>query len=89
MLDRYIDDYLYHTRVRPQINEELSKQGVAEHYWLSPDVAERADARVRELITPLAENLLRRIYPDYHAQRLDISLPWPRTAEIRSEIVLK
>jgi hypothetical protein len=88
MLDRYIDDYLYHTRVRPQINAELTAQGVFEHYWLAPDIARGANARVRELITPLARNLLQRIYPGYHAQRLDINLPWPRTAEIRSEIVL-
>lgn len=88
MLDRYIDDYLYHTRVRPQINDELRAQGVTEHYWLAPDVATRADARVREMITPLAENLLHRMYPRYHAMRFDIFLPWPRTAEIRSEITL-
>jgi hypothetical protein len=88
MLDRYIDDYLYHTRVRPQINAELSAQGVTEHYWLAPDVAQRADARVRELIAPLAQELLRSVYPRYKAKRLDVALPWPRTAEIRSEIVL-
>jgi hypothetical protein len=46
-LDRYIDDYLYHTRVRPQINAELQSQGVGEHYWLAPDAARRAGARVR------------------------------------------
>jgi hypothetical protein len=88
MLDRYIDDYLYHTRIRPQINAELSAQGVSEHYWLAPDVAQRANARVRQLITPLARELLQQIYPRYRARRLDIALPWPRTAEIRSEIVL-
>jgi hypothetical protein len=88
MLDRYIDDYLYHTRIRPQINAELAKQGITEHYWLSPDVAARANARVRELIMPLAQALLHRLYPHYDAARLNIYLPWPRTAEIRSEITL-
>lgn len=88
MLDRYIDDYLYHTRVRPQINAELTAQGVTEHYWLAPEVASRANSRVRELIMPLAHDLLHDIYPNYRAQRLDIALPWPRTAEIRSEITL-
>lgn len=88
MLDRYVDDYLYHTRVRPQINAELQSQGVTEHYWLPPQVARRADARVREVLTPLALDLLQRIYPRYRARRLDIALPWPRTAEIRSEIEL-
>jgi hypothetical protein len=88
MLDRYIDDYLYHTRIRPQINDELTKQGISEHYWLAPDVAGRANARVRGLITPLAQALLHRLYPHYDATRLAIYLPWPRTAEIRSEITL-
>lgn len=88
MLDRYIDDYLYHTRIRPQVNAELQARGETEHYWLAPDIALRADARVRELMTPLARDLLRRIYPQYHASLLDISLPWPRTAEIKSEITL-
>jgi len=89
MLDRYIDDYLYHTRVRPQINAELAVQGVTEHYWLDPQTARRANARVRALITPLAQALLKQIYPHYHPARLDIQLPWPRTAEIRSEITLR
>jgi hypothetical protein len=89
MLDRYIDDYLYHTRVRPQVNAELTAQGVTEHYWLAPDIAARADARVRQLITPAAEDLVRRIYPEYRAHRLDVSLPWPRTAEIRTDIELR
>lgn len=88
MFDRYIDDYLYHTSIRPQVNAELAAQGVTEHYWLAPDVARRADARVRELITPAARELLARIYPRYRAKRLEIFLPWPRTAEIRSEIEL-
>jgi hypothetical protein len=89
MLDRYIDDYLYHTRVRPQINAELSAQGVTEHYWLDPQTARGANVRVREVITPLARELLKQIYPHYRAARLDIHLPWPRTAEIRSDITLR
>lgn len=88
MLDRYIDDYLYHTRIRPQINAELTAHGITEHYWLAPDVAAAANTRVHNLITPLAYELLRNIYPHYHATRLDIRLPWPRTAEIQSEITL-
>jgi hypothetical protein len=88
MLDRYIDDYLYHTRVRPKINAELQAQGVTEHYWLAPAIAERADARVRALMLPLARDLLHRIYPDYEAAQLVIGLPWPRTAEIRTQIRL-
>jgi Protein of unknown function (DUF4127) len=89
MLDRYIDDYLYHTRVRPQINAELASQGVAEHYWLDAQTAARVNARVRDLITPLANDLVKRVYPRYRARVLTIALPWPRTAEIRSEIKLR
>ena len=88
-IDRYIDDYLYHTRVRPQVNAELSAQGVTEHYWLDPRVAASANDRVRQLIVPLARDLVRRIYPNYRVVELDIGLPWPRTAEIRTTIRLK
>lgn len=88
MLDRYVDDYLYHAKIRPQVNAELSSYGVAEHYWLAPDMAQLANRQVRSLLTPLARELAGQIYPEYAVQRLDISLPWPRTAEIRSEIQL-
>jgi hypothetical protein len=88
MLDRYIDDYLYHTSIRPKVNAELAAAGVTERYWLAPDAARRADARVRELITPLALELSRKIYPQYRAARLVVRLPWPRTAELRSSISL-
>jgi hypothetical protein len=88
MLDRYIDDYLYHTRVRPEVNAELTARGVTEHYWLDSKSASWANARTQALIVPLAEEMQRRVYPRYRFARLNIELPWPRTAEIRSEIKL-
>jgi hypothetical protein len=86
MFDRYIDDYLYHTDVRPRVNAELDEQGITQHYWLAPEAARYAGARVRDLMTPLAQRLFREIYPQYHLSRLRVELPWPRTDEIRSEI---
>lgn len=88
MFDRYIDDYLYHTDVRPQLNEELTARGVTEHYWLSQTDAKWADQRMAQLMLPKARALLAEIYPRYKAGKLRIFLPWPRTAEIRSELSL-
>lgn len=88
MLDRYIDDYLYHTQVRPRIDADLAARGITAHWYLAPRVWRETDAAVRAAVVPMARELLRRIYPDYRAVRLDVRLPWPRTFEIESEIQL-
>ena len=88
MLDRYIDDYLYHDIVRPQINADLAAHGVPDHDYLAPNAARLADQEVRTRITPLARQLLTDIYPNYRAALLRIDLPWPRTFEIESQLKL-
>jgi Protein of unknown function (DUF4127) len=88
MLDRYIDDYLYHTHVRPRIDAALAARGITAHWYLAPNVWRETDAQVRAAMLPLARELLHRIYPQYRAVALDVRLPWPRTFEIESEIQL-
>jgi Protein of unknown function (DUF4127) len=88
MLDRYIDDYLYHTQVRPRIDAELAAEGIRAHWYLAPSVWRATDAQVRAALVPMARDLLRQIYPQYRAVALDVRLPWPRTFEIESEIRL-
>jgi hypothetical protein len=88
MLDRYIDDYLYHDIVRPRVDAELAARGITAHWYLAPRVWRETDAQVRAELLPMARELLRRIYPQYRAAQLDVSLPWPRTFEIESTIRL-
>jgi len=88
MLDRYIDDYLYHCIVRPRIDAELAAHGVTAHWYLARRVWQETDAHVRADLLPMARELLRQIYPQYRAAQLDVSLPWPRTFEIESAIRL-
>jgi hypothetical protein len=88
MLDRYIDDYLYHDIVRPQVNAYLAERGFPHHEYLAPDVAEDANRKMRELLYPLVRELASELYPHYRMEKLDIHLPWPRTAEIESTINL-
>jgi hypothetical protein len=88
MLDRYIDDYLYHDIVRPRVDATLAARGITAHWYLAPDVWRRADAQVRAELLPMAHELLRKIYPQYRAAQLDVSLPWPRTFEIESTVRL-
>jgi hypothetical protein len=86
MFDRYVEDYLYHDIVRPRVNADLAAHGVVEHYYLSPDAAGEADREVRALIEPLATSLFRRLYPRLRIASLSISLPWPRTAELETDV---
>lgn len=88
MLDRYIDDYLYHDIVRQRVDAALTARGITAHWYLAPDLWRETDEKVRAAITPLARDLLHRIYPQYRAATLYIWLPWPRTFEIESEIRL-
>jgi hypothetical protein len=88
MLDRYIDDYLYHDIVRPKIDAQLAARGITAHWYLAADVWRLADAQVRAELLPMAHELLRKIFPQYRAEQLDVSLPWPRTFEIESTIRL-
>jgi len=88
ILDRYIDDYLYHDIVRPKLNAYLAERGVPDHEYLAPAVAQDANRKLRELIDPLASKLLRELYPSYQAMKLNVGLPWPRTFEIESDIRL-
>jgi hypothetical protein len=88
MLDRYIDDYLYHCIVRPAINSELATRGITANWYLAPQVWHETNARVRASLLPMARTLLQQIYPQYRAAQLDVSLPWPRTFEIESTIEL-
>ncbi len=88
MVNRYIDDYLYHDIVRPEVNTYLADRGIPNHEYLAPEAAADASRKMRELIEPLARDLLRKLYPHYRAVRFEFTLPWPRTQEIESNIKL-
>jgi hypothetical protein len=88
MLDRFIDDYLYHDIVRPELNAGLTRRGITSHWYLAPEVAARTNREMQTLMDPLARKLLRQLYPADRAARLRVFLPWPRTDELESEIRL-
>ena len=46
-LMRYVDDIAFHVDVRPQLNDDLSAQGVSDHTYLLPDVARGAASENR------------------------------------------
>jgi len=85
---RYVDDVLFQKVVRPQLNEQLDQEGVADHTYLLPPVAARVAAANDALLRPLALDLLAKIAPAYRTAQLDITLPWDRTFETRLDVRL-
>lgn len=87
--DRYIEDYLYHDLVRPQVNAYLKSRGISDWWYLAPEAAADAQREARRLLDPLARQLFAQLYPQYRIASLEFSLPWPRTFELESDIRLE
>lgn len=88
MLDRYADDYAFHDFTRPALNAWLSDQGVTDHTYLLPEVAEQTTWRNRADLWPRSLALLAAIYPQYADGGLTITLPWDRTFETELDVRL-
>ena len=88
-LDRYIDDYAFHSFARPEINGALASWGIPDHTYLLPDVAEATERGNRRVLWPYAVDLLARVYPQYRNGGLTISLPWHRTFETQIDVRLE
>jgi hypothetical protein len=88
MLDRYADDYAFHDFTRPALNAWLSDQGVSDHTYLLPEVAEQTSWRNRADLWPRSLALLAAIYPQYADGGLTITLPWDRTFETELDVRL-
>jgi hypothetical protein len=87
-LMRYADDIAFHADVRPKLNADLSSNGIADHTYLQPDVAERTAAANRALLWPAGLDLMHRIMPQFHDAGFTITLPWDRTFETELELRL-
>lgn len=87
-LDRYIDDYAFHSFARPDINTALERSGISDHTFLLPDVGMATDRRNRRVLWPYAVDLLARVYPQYRDAGLTITLPWLRTFETEIDVRL-
>ncbi|HEX3466015.1 MAG TPA: DUF4127 family protein [Candidatus Elarobacter sp.] len=85
---RYVDDVAFHTAVRPRLNTDLSAQGVSDHTYLTPDVAQRTASEDRALLWPAGLDLLARIEPQMRDAGFTITLPWDRTFETELDVRL-
>ncbi len=88
MLDRYADDYAFHDFTRPALNAWLSEQGITDHTYMLPAVAEQTNWRNRADLWPRALALLAAIYPHHADAGLTITLPWDRTFETELDVRL-
>ncbi|MDQ2872202.1 MAG: DUF4127 family protein [Candidatus Eremiobacteraeota bacterium] len=86
--DRYMDDYLFHDYVRPDLNTTLNAQGIPDHTYLLPGQASPLTERNNAELWNRAVGILGQIYPGYHIAAMQITLPWDRTFETEIEVRL-
>jgi hypothetical protein len=87
-LMRYVDDVAFHTSVRPQLNADLTADGIVDHTYLAPDVAARVAGWNRALLWPQGLDLLAAIAPQFSDAGFTITLPWDRTFETELDLCL-
>jgi len=87
-LMRYVDDVVFHTEVRPKLNGDLDVQGIDDHTFLPPDVADRVAHENRALLWPAGLDLLAQIAPQFRDAGFTITLPWDRTFETELDVRL-
>jgi hypothetical protein len=87
-LMRYVDDIAFHTEVRPQLNADLTAEGIADHTYLPPEIAAHVASQNRALLWPQALDLLGRIEPQFDDAGFTITLPWDRTFETELDVRL-
>ncbi|HEY8321502.1 MAG TPA: DUF4127 family protein [Candidatus Baltobacteraceae bacterium] len=85
-LNRVLDDVIFHTEVRPELNRALDAAGVTDHTYLLPDVAATAAAQNRALLWSRAQSVVERMDPGYHIAAVAIGLPWNRTFETEIDV---
>lgn len=78
---RFLDDYVYHDEVRPDLNALLASQGITDHSLLTPTVSAPLAERNRALLWNRGEAILAQLDPGYHIAAITIELPWSRTFE--------
>jgi hypothetical protein len=84
----FLDDYAFHTAVRPTLNAALTAQGITDHSLLEPPVAAATSERNRALLWQYATAILPQLDPGYHIAALSIGLPWNRTFETSIDVGL-
>jgi hypothetical protein len=85
---RYADDVAFHADVRPQLNADLTAQGVDDHTLLLPEVARRAASENRAALWREGLDLLAQIEPQFRDAGFTLTLPWDRTFETELDVRL-
>jgi hypothetical protein len=85
---RFVDDYVFHDEVRPQLNAMLAAEGITDHTLLTPNVAASLAQLDRALLWNDAARILPQVVPGYHIAAISIGLPWNRTFETSLDIAI-
>jgi hypothetical protein len=86
--NRMLDDYAFHDYVRPQLNDALDAQGIADHTYLLPEQAAPIAQINSAALWNRGEALLAQLDPGYHIAAMNVTLPWDRTFETEIDAAL-
>jgi hypothetical protein len=86
--NRMLDDYAFHDYVRPQLNDALTAEGIADHTYLLPQQAAPIADINRAALWNRGEALLAQLDPGYHIAAMNVTLPWNRTFETEIDAAL-
>lgn len=86
--NRILDDYAFHDYVRPQLNDALNAEGIADHTYLLPEQAAPIAAINRAALWNRGEQILAQLDPNYHIAAMNVTLPWNRTFETEIDAAL-
>lgn len=86
--NRILDDYAFHDYVRPQLNQTLNAEGIADHTYLLPQQAAPVAAINNAALWNRGEQILAELDPGYHIAAMNVTLPWNRTFETEIDAAL-
>lgn len=86
--NRMLDDYAFHDYVRPQLNDALTAEGIADHTYLLPEQAAPVAQMNRAALWNYGAQIVTQLDPGYHIAAMNVTLPWNRTFETEIDAAL-
>lgn len=79
---RFLDDYVFHDEIRPNVSLALAARGIRDDEPLEPRLLASVTTDCSAQLRWFAKRVLAELYPDYHLESMSVTLPWGRIFEV-------